>query len=518
MTETSAQDGAERGRSLYLVILAVLIAMMLAALDNLILGTAMPSIVGDLGGLGHLSWVVTAYTLTTAVSTPVWGKLGDMYGRKGAFLTSIGVFLVGSTLAGMSQDMTQLIGFRALQGLGAGGLMTGAIAIIGSLVPPREQGRYQGMMAGVMGLTMIAGPLAGGAITDHLGWRWCFYVNLPLGALALFMISTVLHLPKRRAEGRVDYAGVVLLATAITSIVLVTTWGGTEYAWTSGVIVGLAVLAVVSGAGFLVAERRAAEPVLPLGLFRNANFTLITVVGFLLGFAMYGAMTFLPLFQQSVQGASATNAGLLGLPLFLALVAINLTAGPFITRTGRYKLVVIAGGGLLTTGLALLSTMDVGTTRLTTGAFMALVGAGIGCLMQTTLLVTLQSVDPKDFGVGSSTATLARTIGGSVGVSAVGAMFADRVRDVMAERGGPAAAAVTRGSAQLDAAGLKRLPAAIRDAYQHAVAGGTHQAFLVATVAGALAFAAAWFIREVPLTGRDRRAPADDAVREPTSA
>ncbi|TDD80712.1 MDR family MFS transporter [Actinomadura rubrisoli] len=515
---TSSPPDEARGRNLYVVIGAVMIAMLLASLDNLILGTAMPSIVGDLGGLGHLSWVVTAYTLATAVSTPVWGKLGDMYGRKGAFLTAIVIFLTGSALAGLSQDMTQLIGFRAVQGLGAGGLMVGALAIISSLVPPREQGRYQGMISGIMGLAMIAGPLAGGAITDHLGWRWCFYVNLPLGALALFMVGAVLHLPKRRAKARIDYLGVVLLATAISSIVLVTTWGGSEYAWTSGVIAGLAALAVAAAAGFVFVERRAAEPVLPLTLFRNANFTLVTIIGFVLGFAMFGAMTYLPLFQQSVQGASATNAGLLGMPLFLAMVAVNVVAGPVITRTGRYKVFIVAGAALLTTGLALLSTMDTGTGRLTTGVFMALVGAGIGCLMQTVLIVTLQSVEPEDLGVGSSTATLSRTIGGSVGVSIVGALFAGRVHDIMAERGGAAGAAVTEGSAQLDAAGLDRLPAAIRDAYEHAVAGGIHQAFLVAAGVGILAFVLAWFVREVPLVDKTARTPeAEEAVPEAAS-
>ncbi|MBT2212968.1 MDR family MFS transporter [Actinomadura sp. NEAU-AAG7] len=490
------QDGPGQGRNLYVVIGAVLIAMLLASLDNLILGTAMPGIVSDLGGLGHLSWVVTAYTLATAVSTPVWGKLGDMYGRKGAFLTAIVIFLTGSALAGMSQDMTQLIGFRAIQGLGAGGLMVGALAIISSLVPPRDQGRYQGMISGVMGLAMIAGPLVGGAITDHLGWRWCFYVNLPLGLLALFMISTVLHLPKQRSQARIDYLGVALLATTISSVVLVTTWGGAEYAWTSGVIIGLGALAVAAGVAFVVAERRAAEPVLPLKLFRNANFTVVTVIGFLLGFAMFGAMTYLPLFQQAVQGSSATNAGLLGMPLFLAMVAVNMVAGPVISRTGRYKAFIVTGGALLTTGLALLATMDTATSRLTTGAFMALVGAGIGCLMQTTLLVSLHSVERADLGVGSSTATLARTIGGSVGVSIVGALFAGRVRDIMAERG---YAAATEGSAQLDAAGLRTLPAGVRDAYRHAVAGGVHQGFLVATGVGVLAFALAWLVRQVPL-------------------
>ncbi|MQY04170.1 MDR family MFS transporter [Actinomadura macrotermitis] len=493
---TGPESPEPEARNLYVVIGAVLIAMLLAMLDNLILSTAMPSIVGDLGGLAHLSWVVTAYILATAVSTPVWGKLGDMYGRKGAFLTSIAVFLTGSALAGMSQDMTQLIAFRALQGLGGGGLMVGALAIIGSLVPPREQGRYQGMMSGVMGLAMIAGPLAGGTITDHLGWRWCFYVNLPLGALALVLIGAVLHLPKRRSSARVDVAGVLTLTTVTTSVVLVTAWGGTEYAWGSPVVLGLIALAVAGAAAFVLVERRAAEPLLPLGLFRNANFSVVTVIGFMLGFAMFGGMTFLPLFQQAVQGASATNAGLLGLPMTLSMVAVNVVVGPIITRTGHYKSFVVAGGALVMSGLALMSQMDTGTSRLTTGVYMALLGLGMGCLMQTTLLVTMQSVEPKDLGVGSSTASLARTIGGSIGVSVAGALFADRVHAIMAERG---AGALAGGPAQLDAASLQRLPAHVRDAYEHAVAGGVHQAFLLASAAGLIAFIGAWFVRQVPL-------------------
>lgn len=335
-------EAVPQARNLYVVIGAVLIAMLLASLDNLILGTAMPSIVGELGGLDHLSWVVTAYTLATAVSTPVWGKAGDMYGRKGAFLASIVIFLAGSALAGLSQDMTQLVAFRAVQGLGAGGLMVGALAIISSLVPPREMGRYQGMIAGTMGLAMIGGPLVGGAITDHLGWRWCFYLNLPLGIVALVMVGLVLHLPKLRATARIDYAGVAALATTITSIVLITTWGGGQYGWTSPAILGLGALAAVAFGAFLAAERRVAEPVLPLGLFRSANFSLVTVIAFLLGFGMFGAMTFLPLFQQTVQGASASSAGMLGMPMFLAMVAVNLVAGPVITRTGRYKVFLVA--------------------------------------------------------------------------------------------------------------------------------------------------------------------------------
>ncbi|WP_030290946.1 MDR family MFS transporter [Streptomyces katrae] len=487
-------------RSVRVVLMALMIAMLLAMLDNMIIGTAMPTIVGELGGLEHLSWVVTAYTLATAASTPIWGKLGDMYGRKGSFLTSIVIFLIGSVLSGMAQDMGQLIGFRAIQGLGAGGLMVGVMAIIGDLIPPRERGKYQGMMAGVMALAMIGGPLVGGTITDHLGWRWSFYINLPLGAVALAMVSAVLHLPKKKAQGKIDYLGAALLTVAITSTVLVTTWGGTEYAWGSGEIIGLIVVGVVSIAAFLFAETKAAEPVMPLHIFRSRNFTLMSVIGFLVGFAMFGGVLYLPLFQQSVQGASATNSGLLLLPMLLSMMAVSLIAGRITTSSGKYKIFPIIGGALMVVGLFLLAQMDTDTSRLMSGVYMAILGAGLGFLMQITMLVAQNSVDMKDMGVASSSATLFRTLGGSFGVALMGSLFTSRVTDTMSERLGPQAAQAA-GSAQLDAASLAKLPEAVRDAYQHAVAAGTHSAFLLGAVVAVLGFAAAWFVKEVPLRG-----------------
>ncbi|MEU5157965.1 DHA2 family efflux MFS transporter permease subunit, partial [Glycomyces sp. NPDC021274] len=351
---------------------------------------------------------------------------GDMYGRKGVFLTSIVIFLIGSALSGMAQDMGQLIGFRAVQGLGAGGLMVGVMAIIGDLVPPRERGKFQGMMAGVMAVAMIGGPLVGGTITDHLGWRWSFYINLPLGAIALIMVTAVLHLPKKRSQTRIDYAGAALLTIGITSLVLLTTWGGTEYDWLSKQIVGLGILAVVALVAFVLVERKVSDPVIPLRIFRNANFSLVTVVGFLVGFVMFGAMTFLPLFQQTVQGASATNSGLLLLPMLLAMMVVSLIAGRVTTQSGRYKIFVTGGGALITIGLGLLALMDVGTTRLTSGLYMAVLGAGMGFLMQTTMLIAQNSVEMKDMGVGSSSATLFRTIGGSFGVAIMGAVFTNQ--------------------------------------------------------------------------------------------
>ncbi|MFC7219584.1 MDR family MFS transporter [Streptomyces polyrhachis] len=488
-------------KNVRVVVLALMVAMLLAMLDNMIVGTAMPTIVGELGGLNHLSWVVTAYTLATAASTPLWGKFGDMYGRKGIFLSSIVVFLIGSALSGMAQDMGQLIAFRGVQGLGAGGLMVGVMAIIGDLVPPRERGKYQGMMAAVMAIAMIGGPLVGGTITDHLGWRWAFYINLPLGAVALFAVSAVLHLPKKRTRARVDYPGAVLLTAGITALVLVTSWGGTEYDWASVQIIGLSVGGVLALMLFVLVETKAAEPIIPLRIFRNGNFSLMAVIGFLAGFSMFGAVTFLPLYQQSVQGASATNSGLLLLPMLLSMMVVSLIAGRYTSQTGKYKVFPIVGGGLMAVGLYLLSTMGVGTSRLESGVYMAVLGAGMGFLMQITMLVAQNSVELRDMGAGSSTATLTRTIGGSFGVSLMGSLFSHQVSETLTARAGEAGGRLASGGAQLDPASLSELAAPLRDAYLRAVSDGTHQVFLWAAVLAVPAFVAAWFVREVPLRG-----------------
>ncbi|MCS0600956.1 MFS transporter [Streptomyces sp. LP11] len=505
-----SQAPGKQPKSVRVVLLALMIAMMLAMLDNMIVGTAMPTIVGELGGLEHLSWVVTGYTLATAASTPVWGKIGDMFGRKGAFLSSIVIFLIGSALSGMAQDMGQLIGFRAVQGLGAGGLMVGVMAIIGDLVPPRERGKYQGMMAGVMALAMIGGPLVGGTITDNWGWRWAFYINLPLGAVALALVTAVLHLPKKRSKAGIDYLGVLLLTVGITSIVLVTTWGGTEYAWTSARIMELTGIGVAALVGFVFWQTRAAEPVLPLHIFKSRNFTLMSVIGFITGFVMFGATLFLPLYQQAVQGASATNSGLLLLPMLGAMLVTSMVAGRVTTNSGRYKVFPVAGGVLMIVGLYLLSLMDTETTRLTSGLYMAVLGAGMGCLMQITMLVAQNSVEMKDMGVASSSATLFRTLGSSFGVAIMGALFNHRVQDVMAERAGSLGASITEKSAQLDAKSLQKLPAVAREAYQHAVTSGVHAAFLLGAAIAVVVLVASVFVKEVPL----RSGPAQPSKAE----
>jgi EmrB/QacA subfamily drug resistance transporter len=514
-TKTEDEPAQAAQRNMYLVVFALVITMMLAMLDNMIVGTAMPTIVGDLGGMEHLSWVVTAYALATAAATPIWGKLGDLYGRKGMFLTSIVIFLLGSALSGAAQDMTQLIAFRAVQGLGAGGLMVGVMAIIGDLIPPRERGKYQGLMAGVMALAMIGGPLVGGTITDHLGWRWAFYINLPLGAVALTMVTLVLHLPKVRREARIDYLGAALLTVGIVSVVLVTTWGGTEYAWDSGTVLGLGAAGLVALLAFVFVETKVSEPILPLHIFRSRNFSLMSLLGFVVGFVMFGGTLYLPFFQQTVQGASATNSGLLLLPMLISSMIVSVLAGRQITATGRYWIYPVIGGVLMVAGLYLLSTMDTGTSRLTSGLFMAVLGAGMGFLMQITMLIAQNSVERADMGVASSATTLFRTLGGSFGAAVMGAVFSSGVEDTMRERGGAAVARVTETSAQLDAASLAELPDAVRAVYQEAVASGTHGAFLLGSVIAVVAVLAALAVKAVPLEGGAPESGPLDASEEP---
>jgi EmrB/QacA subfamily drug resistance transporter len=505
----SEQDTTKAVRA---VLPGLLMAMLLAMLDNVIVGTAMPRIVGDLGGVDHLSWVVTAYVLGTTVSTPLWGKLGDLYGRKSVFMISIGLFLVGSMLCGAAQSMPELIGFRAFQGLGAGGLMVGAMSVIGDLVPPRDRGKYQGQFAAVMAIAMVGGPLVGGFITDHANWRWAFFVNLPLGGAALLLLALRLHLPKRRTEHRIDWLGASLLSIGVTALVLITTWGGNQYAWGSAEIRGLGILAVVSLVFFVLVERRHPEPIVPLAVFRNRNFTLVALVGFLVGFAMFGAITFLPLYQQIVQGASATNSGLLLLPMMGGLLVTSLAVGRIITKTGRYRVFPIIGGLVLVGAMVLLARLDAHTSKLESGIYMAVLGLGLGFLMQTTMLIAQNSVGLKDIGVASSTATFSRSIGGAFGVSAFGAIFNHKLHALLSERLGDAAAgrmASGGGGARIDPAAMAQLPAPVRSAVIDSIAGATSSVFLWSIVAAAFIPVLAFFIREVALRG----GPAAEAER-----
>lgn len=485
-------------REIYVVMSGLMIGMLLAMLDNMIVGTALPTIVGDLGGLSHLSWVVTAYALATAVSTPVWAKLGDLFGRKGMFMAAIVLFLIGSALSGQAQSMGELIGFRAFQGLGAGGLMVGAMATIADLVPPRERGRYQGMMAAIMPLAFIGGPLLGGFLTDTLSWRWAFYVNIPIGLLALVVVGVTMHLPRiRTGPISIDWCGAGLLAVAISALTLLASFGGTQYPWLSWQIVGLGVLTVAATAAFVIVERRVGEPILSLKLFVDRNFSAAIAVTFLVGVAMFGAVTFLPQFQQNVQGASATNSGLLLLPLMGGMLLTSLAGGQIVTRTGRYKALLVVGSVVMAIGLFLLSTMGVSTGQPTTSTYMVVLGVGMGMLMQTSMLVVQNSVAQRDVGAASGASTLFRTIGGSLGVSLMGTLFATHLQSAL----GAAGTTTPTSGGALSPAALQQLPAALRDAYQAAIAGGVHDVFLGAAAIAVLAIVAACLVREVPLRG-----------------
>jgi EmrB/QacA subfamily drug resistance transporter len=502
-------------RDVRIVLPGLMLAILLAMLDNMIVATAMPRIVGELGGLSHLSWVVTAYTLGLSVSTPLWGKLGDMYGRKNNFIVAVLIFLAGSALAGAAPGMTELIAFRALQGLGAGGLMVGVMAIIGDLVPPRERGRIQGMFAGIMAVAMVGGPLVGGFITDNLSWRWAFYINLPIGAVALGLLATRLQLPRRRAEHRIDWLGAALLSVGVTALTLITTWGGSQYDWGSAQIIGLAVLAAGTLTAFVLVERRSPEPILPLSIFANRNFALVSAIGFLVGFTMFGAINYLPLFQQTVQGASATNSGLLLLPLMGGLLLTSVVSGQAITRTGRYRIFVILGGLGMVAGMLLLAQLNAGTTRPASSVYMFVLGAGMGFLMQNTLLISQNSVAARDMGVASSTAMFMRSIGGSFGVALFGAIFASQLRsDLAARLGAQAAASVDRAGGNLDPTVLSTLPAPVQDGFHHAIAHAAASMFWWAVPITAVIAVLTWFIAEHPLRGS---AP-DKSGDRPTTA
>jgi len=496
-------------RQVMVVLPGLLMALLLAMLDQLIVGTALPRIVGSLGGVSHLSWVVTAYVLASTITTPFYGKLGDMYGRKKFFIFAIAIFLAGSALSGLSTSMTELITFRAIQGLGAGGLMVGAMATIGEIVPPRERGRYLGYFMVVMMLATVGGPLAGGWITDALSWRWIFYINLPLGGAALVYLIATLHLPARRVEHRIDYLGGILLGVVSTSVILVATWGGTEYRWASAPVIALITIAVVALAAFIAVERRAAEPMLPLHVFRNRNFSLTMVLTFFVGLGLLGAMTFLPLYQQTVQGASPTVSGLLLTPLMVGSAITSIVAGQAVTRTGRYKLFPIIGGAVMAIGMFLLTRLGVSTTRLETSIDYVVLGLGMGFLMQMVSLISQNSVELRDMGVASSARMFFQQMGGSLGVAAFGALFASRLNGAMTAAGGQFH--VTGGS--LDPATVAGLPAGVREQVFSAISHAVQGVFTWVVPASVVVFLLALFIKEVPLRSRqsDTEKPAPEA-------
>lgn len=484
--------------SLRVLFPALMLVMLLAALDQTIVSTALPTIVTELGGFSQLSWVVTAYLLSSTVVVPLYGKFGDLFGRKVVLQTAIALFLLGSVLCGLAQDMTQLIAMRALQGLGGGGLLVIVMASIGDVIPPADRGKYQGLFGGVYGLATVLGPLVGGFMVDHLSWRWIFYVNLPLGLVAIGVIAAAFHPHVRHVKHTIDYWGAAWLTLALSCLILFTTEGGTMLPWSSGELWFILAFAIVGVIGFVYEESVASEPIIPLGLFRHRTFLLSCIIGLFVGAALFGSTTFMPLYLQVVKGVSPTAAGMQLLPLMGGLLVSSIVSGRLISRMGRYRVFPIVGTFLATVALTLLGTLHNDSPVPLMYAYAGLLGVGLGMILQVLVLATQNSVDMKHMGVATSGVTLFRSIGGSVGVSVFGAVFSNGLQSRMADllpAGSPARS--------LRPEAVNALPPDIHASYLEAFGASLHTVYDVGAFVMAVAFVVAWWLKDTPL----RRAP-----------
>ena len=495
-SETQAAPRSYTHSEIMVVMSSLMLVMLLAALDQTIVSTALPRIAADLNGLSKLSWVATAYLLTSAITTPIYGKISDLFGRKRIFQLAIVIFLVGSVLCGIAGNMNELVAARALQGVGAGGLISLVLAIVGDIIPPRQRGKYMGYFGAVFGISSVAGPLLGGFLTESLSWRWVFFVNIPLGLLALAAVATRLHLPVHRQSHKIDYLGITLLAASSVCLLLATVWGGSTYAWSSPEIIGLLAGGVVLGVAFCIAETKANEPVIPMRLFRNDIFSVSVLLSLLAGIAMFAAILYIPLYQQLVRGNSPTKSGLLMLPLVLGILSASIISGRLTSKLGRYKIFPIVGTLLLSLGLWLFSHLTLTTSEVTLGIWMFVIGAGLGSFMQIMTLAIQNSVDRSEIGTATSSATFFRSLGSAFGGAVFGTILTSRLSVHLHETLGDAAGKVSLGSLQSAGAGGGRpLPQPVLEAFTRSF----HDMFLLAIPVALLAFVVALFLREAPL-------------------
>jgi len=494
-------------RQILVVMTGLMVGMFLSALDQSIVGTALPRITSELGGLDKLSWVVTAYMLAATASTPLWGKISDLYGRRLLFQIAILTFIVGSLLAGFSHNIEELIAFRAVQGLGGGGLMALAMATIGDIVPPRERGRYQGYFAAVFGTSSVLGPVLGGWFADGPGWQWIFFMNVPIGLVALVVTSAALKIPHVRRNHSIDYLGAAAVVASVSSFLLYTAWAGPDLGWGSSTGIALLVAGVVLAVAFVLIEKRAQEPIIPMRLFGNSIFSIANTFGFLIGIAMFGSMIFIPVYLQVVQGMSPTQSGLAMVPMVVGIFSTSITAGQLMTRNGHYKIFPILGAATVIVGLLMLSQLT-GTSAYWFAALaMYVLGAGLGFTMQVLVTVVQNSVDRSDMGVATSSVAFFRSMGGSFGTALFGAILSSRLAVHIAEamQGLPAGAG--QGGAKVGEVAnnvqmIKSLPEPVHSLVTGAFSASLHDTFLAAVPLVGIALVVALFLKEVPLSER----------------